>query len=169
MGPNCPVYAESIILLHPPITNPLPLTPQQCQQLLFGSELADQIDGMINNMGELPMCAELEHYRWAQITVQTNLKLVHKYQQRYLEAVHRRELSVNCLKNNCFWECINTYLPSCIPSSHINTNPPPALVIYNLTSCPSICTKLLQLQDEPSSHVAQNQQSLSRPIPVPPH
>jgi hypothetical protein len=102
MGPNCPVYAESIILLHPPITNPLPLTPQQCQQLLFGSELADQIDGMINNMGELPMRAELEHYRWAQITVQTNLELVHKYQQRYLEAVHRRELSVNCLKNNCF-------------------------------------------------------------------
>ena len=79
MGPNLPVYAEPIILPQPPTTNPLPLTPQQCQQLLFGAELANQIDSAINNMGELPMHAELECYRWAHVAVQTNLNLVHKY------------------------------------------------------------------------------------------
>ena len=47
-------------------------------------------------------------------------------------------------------------------------NPPPALVIRNLTNCPSVCTELPQLQDEPSSHAAQNQQSSSCPIPIPP-
>ena len=102
MGPNLPVYAEPIIFSHPSATNPLPLTPQQHQQLLFGAELADQIDGAINNMGELPMRAELEHYRWAHIAVQTNLELIHKYQWCYQKAVHRRELCVNHLENNRF-------------------------------------------------------------------
>ena len=41
MSPNPPICAKPIILPHPPATNPLPLTPQQCQQLLFGSKLAD--------------------------------------------------------------------------------------------------------------------------------
>ena len=168
MGPNQPVYAEPIVLPHPPATNPLPLSPQQCQQLLFGSKLADQIDSAISDMGELPMHAKLEHYRWAHITVQTNLKLIHKYQKRYQEAVHRRELCVNHLKNNRLWECISTYLPSRIPP-RINTNPPPAQVVHSLTSCPSIHTELPQLQNESSSHAAQNQQSSLCPIPVPPH
>ena len=63
MGPNQPVYAKPIVLPHPPAINPLPLSPQQCQQLLFGSKLADQIDSAISDMRELPMRAELEHYR----------------------------------------------------------------------------------------------------------
>ena len=54
MGPNQPVYAKPITLPLPPVTNPLPLSPQQCQQLLFGSELEDQINAAITNMGELP-------------------------------------------------------------------------------------------------------------------
>ena len=169
MGPNQPVYAEPIILPHPPITNPLPLSPQQHQQLLFGSELADQINGAINDMGELPMHAELECYRWAHLTIQTNLNLIHKYQKHYQEVVHRRELCVNHLENNHFWECISTYLPSRIPPPRMTTNPPPALVVCNLTSHPFIHTELPQLQDELSSHAAQNQQSLLHPIPVPPH
>ena len=61
MGPKQPVYAEPITLSLPPITNPLPLSPQQCQQLLFGSELEDQINSAITDMGELPFRAELEH------------------------------------------------------------------------------------------------------------
>ena len=83
MDSNQPVYAKPIILPHPPVTNPLPLSSQQCQQLLFGAELVDQIDGTINDLGELPMCAELKCYQWAHLAVQTNLDLVYKYQQRY--------------------------------------------------------------------------------------
>ena len=45
----------------------------------------------------------------------------------------------------------------------------PALVICNLTSRPFIHTKLPQLQDKPSTHAAQNQQSSSHPIPILPH
>ena len=62
MGPNQPIYAKPITLPLPPVTNPLPLSPQQCQQLLFGSELEDQINAAITNMGELPFRAELKHF-----------------------------------------------------------------------------------------------------------
>ena len=79
MGPNQPVYAEPITLPLPPVTNPLPLSPQQHQQLLFGSELEDQINTAITDMGELPFRAELERFRWAQVAIQTNLDLVHQY------------------------------------------------------------------------------------------
>ena len=120
-------------------------------------------------MGELPMRVKLEHYCWAHVAVQANLELIHKYQQRYQEVVHRRELCANYLKNNHFWERISTYLPSRIPPPCINTNPPPALVIHNLTSHPSIHTELPQLQDKLSAHAAQNQQSSSHPISIPPH
>ena len=65
MGPGQPVYAKPITLALPPVTNPLPLSPQQCQQLLFGSELEDQINDTITDMEELPLHAELEHFRWA--------------------------------------------------------------------------------------------------------
>ena len=92
MGPNQPVYAKPITLPLPPVTNPLPLSPQQRQQLLFGSKLEDQINEAITDMGELPFCAELECFWWAQVTIQTNLDLVHQYQQCYQDAVHRREL-----------------------------------------------------------------------------
>ena len=83
--------------------------------------------------------------------------------------MHRRELCASRLEANHFWECLSTYLPSRIPPPCLSTNPPPALVIRNLTSRPSVRTKLPQLQDKPSSHAAQNQQSSSRPIPIPPH
>ena len=153
----------------PPVTNPLPLSPQQCQQLLFGSELEDQINAAITDMGELPFHAELERFWWAQVAIQTNLDLVHQYQQCYQDAVHRRELYASRLEANHFWERLSTYLPSHIPPPRLPTNPPPALVIHNLTNCPSIHSKLPQLQDKPSSHAAQNQQSSSHPIPISPH
>ena len=136
---------------------------------MFGSKLEDQINAAITDMGELPLRAELERFRWAQVAIQTNLDLVHQYQQRYQDAVHRRELCASRLEANRFWERLSTYLPSRIPPHRLPTNPPPALVIRNLTNRPSVRTELPQLQDEPSSHAAQNQQSSSRPIPIPPH
>ena len=87
MGPNQPVYAKPITLPLPPVTNPLPFSPQQRQQHLFRSELEDQINQAINDMGELPLHAELECFRWAQVAIQTNLDLVHQYQQHYQDAV----------------------------------------------------------------------------------
>ena len=97
MGPGQPVYAEPVTLPLPPVTNPLSLTPQQRQQLLFGSELEDQINAAITDMGELPFHAELERFRWAQVAIQTNLDLVHQYQQHYQDVVHRRELQQSFL------------------------------------------------------------------------
>ena len=78
-------------------------------------------------MGELPFHAELERFRWAQVAIQTNLDLVHQYQQCYQDVVHRRELCASCLEANRFWERLSTYLPSHIPPS----SPP-----YQSPSCP---------------------------------
>ena len=67
-------------------------------------------------MGELPFRAELERFQWAQVAIQTNLDLIHQYQQRYQDAVHRRELCASHLEANRFWECLSTYLPSLLCS-----------------------------------------------------
>jgi hypothetical protein len=159
MGPKQPVYAEPLYLPPPPVHNPLVLTPAQRQQLLFASDLEKEIDKAVDEMGELPLRAEIDRLRWANVAVSTNLTLVNKYQQRFQEAVSRREASIARLEHHRIWERLDTFLPKRIPPPRSPTNPPPALTLLGLTSRPTIRTELPQLQEEPSSHAAQNQSS----------
>jgi hypothetical protein len=104
MGPNLPVYADPIYLPPPPVHNPLVLTPLQHQQLLFASDLEKEINKAMDEMGELPLRAEIERLRWANVAVSTNLTLVNKYQQHFQEAVSRREASIAHLEHHRIWE-----------------------------------------------------------------
>jgi hypothetical protein len=165
MGPNLPVYAEPLRLPYQSFNLfTLPLTPEQRESLLFSSPREPSVNEALRDLGDLPMRAEVERYRWASVAIGANTALIQKYQTRLTLALQRRDSCVIRLENHRAWEKLEPHLPLQVPPRRHYRATAFGLPISGTSTRHELPT----LHEEPTSHASNNQSSASTPSTVRP-